>query len=544
MPAGPSDNRRRARRRRNRGAGERGVESKRVSYAPNSASSAFLWRNHKRLCYGYKVLILLAAVRRDLGSQEWNGDKQDVSARSRIAPLASVGRTSGADEPRLPLVRARSGHVAGMREKSGAKAAATDTPRASVWRDGDFLKLWTGETISLFGSAITTIALPLTAVITLDASGAELGALNAAKYAPFFLVALFVGAWVDRWRRRPVLLVANGASAVAVATVPLASGLGVLTIEELYVVAFLLGVLTVFLQTAFWAYGPFLVEGDRLVEANSKLYASSSAADIAGPGLGGALVQLFTAPVALLADAISFLVASVSIGLIEKREPAVERDIQSKLWTEIREGLGLVLGNRYLRAIAGEAGTYNLFVNAFTTAWLIYAARDLGLSAALIGLLYTTAGVGAFLGSMIAPYPQRWFGLGPTIVGSMILGTAPFLAIPLASSASGGSIALVVAAFLAASIGIAISNVHVMSLRQAITPARLLGRMMASYRFLTWGGMPLGALLGGTLTDALGARQALVIACTGIATAPLWVLFSPIARLRSNLLPKSLPQEP
>jgi MFS family permease len=440
-----------------------------------------------------------------------------------------------------------------MREKSGAKAAATDTPRASVWRNGDFLKLWTGETISLFGSAITTIALPLTAVITLDASGAELGALNAAKYAPFFLVALFVGACVDRWRRRPVLLVANGASAVAVATVPLASGLGVLTIEELYVVAFVLGVLTVFLQTAFWAYGPFLVEGDRLVEANSKLYASSSAADVAGPGLGGALVQLFTAPVALLADAVSFLVASVSIGLIEKREPAVERDIQSKLWSEIREGLGLVLGNRYLRAIAGEAGSYNLFVNAFTTAWLIYAARDLGLSAALIGLLYTTAGVGAFLGSMIAPHPQRWFGLGPTIVGSMILGTAPFLAIPLASSASGGSIALVVAAFLTASIGIAISNVHVMSLRQAITPARLLGRMMASYRFLTWGGMPLGALLGGTLTDALGARQALVIACTGIATAPLWVLLSPIARLHSNpmhaagtsgeLASESLPQE-
>ena len=396
----------------------------------------------------------------------------------------------------------------------------------------DFIRLWTGESISLLGSQVTVLALPLAAVLTLDAGAVQVGMLNAFKFAPFFLVTLLAGALVDRWRRRPVLLVSNLGRAALIGLVPLAAVADVLTIEQLYAVAFLVGVLTVFFDVAFWSYVPTIVDKERLSDANGKLMASSSAADVGGPGLGGLLVGLLTAPVALVADAVSFLISALTLASIKTPEPAPEAHEERRLVADIREGLSYVFRNQFLRPIAAEAATFNVFSTALETVFLIYAVRVLGFGPALIGLVFAVGSVGALLGSLIAGIPERRLGIGPTIVLSMVAGCLPYLLIPLVGGSGAAPAALASTAFFLAGIGIAVSSVEVISFRQAITPERLLGRMTASYRFVIFGTIPLGALLGGGLAEWIGLREALAVSAAGIAVAPLWVLFSPVARVR------------
>jgi MFS family permease len=401
----------------------------------------------------------------------------------------------------------------------------------STWRNSDFARLWAGESISLLGSQVTLLALPLTAVLTLDAGAAQVGVLNAFKFAPFFFVTLLAGALVDRWRRRPILLLSNLGRAVLIGLVPLAAIADVLAIEQLYAVAFLVGILTVFFDVAFWSYVPTIVDRRRLSDANGKLMASSSAADVGGPGLGGVLVGVLTAPIALLADALSFLVSAATLASIRRQEPAPAAGEQ-RLLADIREGLNYVFRNPFLRPIAAEAATFNVFSTALETVFLVYAVRVLGFGPALVGLVFAVGSVGALLGSLVAGVPERRLGIGPTIVLSMIAGCLPYMLIPLADGSGAAPAALAATAFFLAGIGIAVSNVQVISFRQAITPERLLGRMTASYRFAIFGTIPLGALLGGGLAEWIGLREALAISAVGIAAAPLWVLFSPVSRVR------------
>ena len=401
----------------------------------------------------------------------------------------------------------------------------------STWRNPDFVRLWAGESISLLGSQVTLLALPLTAVLTLDAGAAQLGVLNAFKFAPFFLVTLLAGALVDRWRRRPVLLATNIGRAVFIGLVPLAAVADVLTIEQLYAVAFLVGILTVFFDVAFWSYVPTIIDKRWLSDANGKLMASSSAADVGGPGIGGLLVGILTAPIALVADAVSFLLSAVTLASIKTPEPA-PAPAKRRLRADIREGLSYVFRNPYLRPIAAEAATFNVFSTALETVFLVYAVRVLGFGPALVGLVFAVGSVGALLGSLIAGIPERRLGIGPTIVLSMVVGCLPYLLIPLVDGSGAAPAALAATAFFFAGIGIAVSNVQVISFRQAITPERLLGRMTASYRFVIYGTIPLGALFGGGLAEWVGLREALVVSAAGIAAAPVWVLFSPVARVR------------
>jgi MFS family permease len=402
---------------------------------------------------------------------------------------------------------------------------------SSTWRNPDFLRLWTGESISLLGSQVTLLALPLTAVLTLDAGAAQLGLLNAFKFAPFFLVTLLAGVLVDRWRRRPILLATNIGRAVFIGLVPLAAVADVLTIEQLYAVAFLVGILTVFFDVAFWSYVPTIIDKRWLSDANGKLMASSSAADVGGPGLGGLLVGILTAPIALVADAVSFLISAVTLATIKTPEPAPAAS-KRRLLADIREGLNYVFSNPYLRPIAAEAATFNVFSTALETVFLVYAVRVLGFGPALVGLVFAIGSVGALLGSLIASIPERRLGIGPTIVLSMIAGCLPYLLVPLVDGSGAAPAALAATAFFFAGIGIAVSNVEVISFRQAITSERLLGRMTASYRFVIFGTIPLGALLGGGLGEWMGLREALAISAVGISAAPLWVVFSPVSRVR------------
>jgi MFS family permease len=408
---------------------------------------------------------------------------------------------------------------------------AGDEP--SLWRHRDFLKLWSGETISLFGTQVTVLALPLTAVLTLGAGARELGLLNAARFAPFIVVTLLAGVWVDRRRRRPILVSTNLGRALFVAVVPAAAFADVLRIELLYLVGFLAGVLTVFFDVAYQSYLPSLIGRSQLTAANSRLEASHSAAEVGGPGVGGVLVQVATAPYALLVDAVSFLVSGLLLASIDREEPAPSRDDAApRMRTAIRDGFRFTFSNPYLRPIAGEAATFNLFEQAIMTVFVIYAVRELDLSAGLLGLIISIGAVGGLLGAVLASYPARRYGVGPTIVGAMVIACTVPLAVPAIEGAPATTVPLFGLTFFMWGLALAVSNVHVVSLRQAATPDHLLGRMNASYRFFTYGAIPLGALLGGFLGEAIGLRATLLVAAFGLLLALLWLVASAVPRLR------------
>lgn len=411
----------------------------------------------------------------------------------------------------------------------------------SLWRHTEFLKLWGGQTISVFGSAITGLALPLTAVNVLSATPAQMGLLNAAQMLPFLLVALFAGAWIDRSRRRPIMLLADIGRAAFLGLIPLCMLLGLLRMEILYVVVFAVGVLTVFFDVAYYAFLPTLVQRERLVEGNSKLEISNSAAAIAGPGLAGWLIQVLTAPVAILIDAASFLVSALSLAWIHTEEPRPKpgADGKQNIWREIREGLGVIFGNRILWSLAGCTGTFNFFSAIWGSIFVLYMTRNLHLTPAQIGLVFAMGAPGALVASLVTARIARRLGVGPSIVGAAIgFGLANLLILAAHGSTARVIAVLVAQGFLAGFFN-TVYNVNQVSLRQTITPDRLLGRMSASMRFLVWGAIPLGALASSALSTVFGLIPTLAIGLLGALLAWLWVFFSPVRRLRVQPEPSS-----
>jgi MFS family permease len=416
--------------------------------------------------------------------------------------------------------------------------ARLDEPKTrftGLWRHANFLRLWTGQTISQFGSQITLLALPLAAALTLHATPAEMGILSAAETAPFLLIGLFAGVWVDRLRRRPVLLVTDFARGVLLLAIPLAALLGALTIGLLYAVAFLVGILTVFFDVAYQSFLPALVGRAQLVEGTSKLEVSRSAAQIAGPGVAGGLVQLVTAPIAIVVDAASFFISALFLVFVRAPEPApTPRAAHKTIWKEIGEGLRVVVLNPLLRSIAGCTATSNLGNNIWQAILILYITRRLGLGAGVIGVIYATGSVGFLCGALLAGQIARRFGLGPAIVGSIAVGGLSVMLVPVAQRPAMLAVPLLIAAqFIAGGTG-TIYNINQVSLRQAITPDHLLGRMNATMRFIVWGTLPIGALIGGALGGTIGLRPTLIVGAVIQSSAFLWTFFSPVRTLREQ----------
>jgi len=399
----------------------------------------------------------------------------------------------------------------------------------TLWRHRDFLLLWTGQTISVFGSQFTHLAVPLIAAMILKASPAQMGVLSAVVTAPFLLVGLFAGVWVDRWRRRPVLISGDVGRALVLSVIPIAHLAGALSMPLLYAVGFLTGVLTVFFDVAYQAYLPSLVDRAQLVEGNSKLEASRSTAQIAGPGLAGVVVQIISAPLAIVFDAISFLVSGLFIGLIRRSEPAPET-ARAPMLGEIREGLAVVFGNPMLRAIAGCTGTANFFASAGGALYILFVTRELGMKPAAIGAVFSLGSVGALAGVLLAGPLARRFGIGRVIVAAPLISGLGFVPVVLATPKL--AVPLLTLGALVSSFGYPLYNISQVSLRQALTPHRLQGRMNATMRFLVWGTMPLGALAGGALGQVLGLRPTIAIAAAGATLAFVWVWRSPVRVLR------------
>lgn len=410
-------------------------------------------------------------------------------------------------------------------------ATLTDVKaRLGLLREHDFRQLFIADTISQVGTQITLLALPLVAILALDASPLRIGVLAACETAAFILVGLPAGAWVDRLRRRNVLIAGDVARALLLGSVPLAWWAGVLAMPQLYVVALLTGVFTVFFDVAYQSYLPHLVGRENLVEGNAKLEAVRGVSQIGGPTLAGGLIQWLTAPVAILADAVSFLASAVYVGMIRKREPTPQRAPDAHLGREIGEGLRFVLGNRLLRSIAMCTGTYNLFSAIGFSMLIVLLADVLKISAGTIGLVMSAGSVGGLIGAFTAMRVAKWLGQGPTIWMSCAF-TAPF-GLLTALAQPGWLLWLGAFGFAVSTWGGVVYNVAQVSFRQGLTPERLLGRMNATMRFLVWGTVPIGGLLGGVLGQSLGVREAVWIGMAGGCLAFLPVFFSPLRTMR------------
>jgi MFS family permease len=409
-----------------------------------------------------------------------------------------------------------------------------------LWRHADFMRLWVAETISQFGSQITLLGLPLTAALVLGASPAQMGILGAAEFAPFLLLGLFAGAWVDRLPRRPILIWSDLGRALLLATIPAAAYLGVLRMEQLYVVGFLTGVLTVFFDVAYMSYLPSLIEREHMVEGNSKLELGRSAAQIAGPGVAGGLIQLLTAPLAILFDGLSFVLSAAFLLGIRRAEPRPERRADAgSIWQEIGEGLAVVLTSPLLRPIAFCTGTSNLFGNVVQAVFILFATRELGIDAGRLGLLFTLGAVGGMIAATTAGRFAGAIGVGPTIVGSTAVFGLGNLLIPLFAQPGVVGLGVLALSVFFGAFGGVVYNITQVSLRQAITPDRVQGRMNASMRFVVWGTIPIGSLIGGFLGEQIGLRQTMLVGALGGLLAGLWVLFSPVRALREQPAPVS-----
>jgi len=371
------------------------------------------------------------------------------------------------------------------------------------------------------------------AITVLDASAFQVGLLGTVEFAPFVLVGLPAGVWVDRLRRRPVLIAGDLGRAAALLSIPVAYQLDALTIGQLYAVGFVTGVLTVFFDVAYQSYLPALVEPDQLLEGNSKLEISRSGAQIAGPGLAGGLIDLVTAPVAVLADALSFALSAAFVGAIRRGEAAPQRapahERRGSMRREMAEGLRYVLGHRLLRPIAACTATANLFNAVVYAVVILYMVRQLGLRPAAIGLVFAAGNVGFLAGAIVSGRLAARTGIGRAIVVGEAVGALGALAIPLAPRQA--AVPLLVAGMAVSTFGGTVYNVNQVSLRQAITPARLHGRMNATMRFMVWGTLPLGSLLGGALGTAIGLRPTLWVGAAGGLVAVLPVALSPVRSL-------------
>jgi MFS family permease len=439
-------------------------------------------------------------------------------------------------------------------------SAAPAAPKRSAFRKPDFVKLWTAATISLFGTQVSVIAIPVIAVVILGATPFEVALVGTFEFLPFLLFTLPAGVWVDRLPRRRILIIGDVGRAVMLATIPIAHILDVLTIWQIFVVAFVNGVFTVFFDIADQSYLPTVLDREELVDGNAKLQASMSTAQVVGQPVGGGLVGLLTAPFALALDALSYVLSALLIFAIRRREradspdpaaavedvvaltpagPSVATEARAErtdpparrsVRQEVAEGLRFVFGHRYLRNIAASTGWSNLFGNIAFAIFPVFVYRDLRLTPEIVGLIGGGFGAGALLGALTASKVAERVGVGNAILGSIFLGGPMTLLIPLANRET--ALLLIGGGGILSGWSQVVYNVNQVSLRQSITPEPMLGRMNATMRFIVWGTIPIGQIVGGLIATFFGTISGIWVGAIGGLFAFVPILLSPVRKLR------------
>ena len=395
-------------------------------------------------------------------------------------------------------------------------------------RERVFRRFWLAETISLLGDQISMLALPLVAAIELDAGPAQMGYLTAAALVPNLLVSLHAGAWVDRrGRRRQVMIAADVGRFVLLVTIPAAFALDALTIEQLYIVAILSGTLTVFFNVSYTTLFVSIVPRERYVEGNSLVNGSRAFSYVAGPSIGGVLVQVFTAPLALLADALSFLGSALLLRRISPVEPPAEEHDDSVL-----TGLRWIRHSPVVRSELAATTTINFFNFAFFALFVLYATRSLGVSPATLGLVLGAGAFGGLIGAFVTARVADRLGIGPAFVLGCVAFPAPLLLVPLADGPHALVLAMLFLAEFGSGLGVMILDISAGTINSALIPHRLRARVTGAFGFVNYGVRPLGALAGGWLGATIGLRPTLWIATVGAIAGVLWLLASPLPRLR------------
>jgi predicted MFS family arabinose efflux permease len=419
--------------------------------------------------------------------------------------------------------------LANVSEDSTKEASNTK----QLFRNPRFAWLFTAQTLSVMGSQLGGFAVTVVAVVMLSASEGEMGILNAANTAAFLVVGLLAGAWVDRWVKRRVMIIADLVRMVMMALIPILYFAGSLQIWHLIVIGAVVGVATVFFDVAYQSVIPILFKSEHIAPANSALETSSQISHISGPPIAGSLIAFMTAPVVLIFDAVSFGVSALTLSFIKDDEKPKPLEDRRPLHKEIAEGVKFVWNEPIIRAVSFCTSSTNLFNTIGTTLMGIYVLRELEISLPVFGLIMTIAGVGGLLGASMSAKLAAWLGEGQLIAVSAFGSAAAFMMVPLT-----GLVDHFWAPFILAAIEFAISffvltyNITQVSARQRICPKPLLGRMNASIRFFVWGVMPIGALLAGVLGTAFGAFTTIVIGGVGMLLAALFVILHPLARMR------------
>jgi predicted MFS family arabinose efflux permease len=401
-------------------------------------------------------------------------------------------------------------------------------------RQPEFLKLWAAQSISQIGDQITYLALPLVAVLTLDASAAQMGLLVAAELMPHLLFSLMAGVWIERRaNRKRLMIVADIVRAGVLVSVPLAAAFDLLTFPQLYVVGFVAGTCAVLFDISWSTLFVTVVPRRDVVEANSKLNLSRALSFVTGPSAAGFLVQALTAPVTLLVDAFSFVASALFLGRIRAEEPPVEEDGRESVLQSLRSGLRFVFGDELIRPQLLCTATINLFNFVFHAIFVLYATKELGVRPAVLGIALGAGAVGGLAGALVAVRLERFFGIGPVFTLGCVLFPLPLVLVPIASGSElVVALMLGTAEFLSA-VGVMILDVTGGSLMLLRTPHRVRARMSGTFRFVNYGVRPLGALIGGGLGTAIGLQTTLWIGVLGALAGVIWLLFSPIPRLRA-----------
>jgi MFS family permease len=423
-------------------------------------------------------------------------------------------------------------------------ASPAQAPR-SLLRDPDFLKLWIGQSISAFGTQITILAVPIVAAVALRVSPIEFGLLATLEFLPVVVLSLPAGVWVDRLLRRPILIWGDLGRAVTLLSIPIAFALNVLTIWQLYGVVFVNGCLTVFFDVAYQSYLPSIVARDQLVDGNAKLELTRAASQRLGPGLAGLLIAILTAPFAVLIDAVSYAVSAVFVAWIGRPEPPPEPHEEAtgprpSIRGEIGVGVRYVAGHRVLRALALTVALGYLFSTIADSILILFLVTERQLSPALIGLAFTLGSVGVITGALVTSRLTKAIGVGPMIVLAAVAEGLSWLPVAIAPDSLlflGLTTTIVALSFFGM-----MWNVNAMSLRQAITPAGVRGRMNATMRFISWGTIPVGYAVGGFLGGVIGLHNTIWVGAIGSVVSFVPVALSPIRQIR--VMPESADDEP
>ena len=408
-----------------------------------------------------------------------------------------------------------------------------------LWRHPDFLKLWAGDTVSQFGSQVTLLAVPTVAILLLHAGPFQVGVLSALEFLAFPTLGLVAGVYADRLRRRPIMIACDLGRFLALGSIPVAFVLNLLTLEQLYGVALLTGIFTVFFDVSYQSYLPVLVDRPNLLEGNTKLEVSRSVAQVSGPAIAGFLIQWIGGAKAVAIDALSFLASAVALSTIRQPEPQPRPTTASGATgfiPEIREGLDVVFKNPILWRIAGCTATFNLGSNmVFGAVFLVFAYRQLHLSAATVGIVFAVGSIGGLAGAFSSGWVARKLGIGPTLAISSATGGLALLATPVSLLIA--PVPVLAALGFLEGLGGPIYNIAQVSLRQAITPDRVQGRMNATMRTIVWGTIPLGAFIGGILGTTVGLVQTILLGGTLTLLSALWIFLGPVIRLKAQPAP-------